>query len=467
MGSAEEEKCEDVFSHILRINKESTLKLFQGDIVENSAYSVTPCTNCLWPKLEDGRVRIPYTLSSDYSNDEKYLITEAFETFNTLTCIQFVKRSTEVDYLNIQSQSGCWSSVGKIGGAQYISLMKGGCMVKGVVQHEIQHSLGFYHEQSRSDRDQHVDVMWQYIGEENWHEFEMVENNNMELPYDHSSVMHYGRFAYSNTSGKPSLSPKPDQSVEIGQRYGLSSLDIYKIKKLYDCSECSYLLTGTGGSLDFGAAASIYSDATTCVWLVRVNRNKAYLQFDGFDALSSGSCESNFITIYDGSSRNAPILVDRVCPGWELPLLVASGSTMLVEFSRDNTISSIDFKASYGLVDCGGTFTQDNGTVTSPGFPNLYPNLADCITTIWAPPGYQIALIFTAFDVEYSVYCDYDYLLIHDGGQLDSPILGQFCSNDPIPPVTSSGNVLLLQFISDHWLNTAGYSADYHFVRSS
>lgn len=38
--------------------------------------------------------------------------------------------------------------------------------------------------------------------------------------------------------------------------------------------ECSFLVTGINGSLDFNAPMSTYSNATNCLWLVRVNRNK-------------------------------------------------------------------------------------------------------------------------------------------------------------------------------------------------
>ncbi|KAM4018153.1 astacin-like metalloendopeptidase isoform 1-T1 [Anomaloglossus baeobatrachus] len=463
----EAEEIEDVFSQILRSNKDSTAKLYHGDIVMDTSYSAVKCPYCVWQKSDDGVVKVPYSLASDYSDENKELITAALETFSTLTCIRFIERTKEKDYLDIHSGSGCWSSIGKVGGAQPLSLMSSGCMARGVVQHEINHALGFYHEQSRSDRDQHVDVMWQYIDGGDWGEFSLVDTDNMNLPYDYASVMHYGRFSYSNTSGQPSLNPTPDQSVEIGQRYGLSPLDISKVKTLYNCNICSFLLTGINGSLDLETFTSSYKDTTSCVWLVRVNRNKAFLQFDQFDVPSSAECAAYHITVYDGQSKTSPVLLDRVCGAQELPLLVASGNSLLVEFVYEVPPAAVDLKASYGLVDCGGTYTADNGTITSPCYPDLYPNLSDCITTIWAPEGYQIVLNFTTFDVEYSSSCLYDYLIINDGGRTDSPLLGRFCSNKPIPTVVSTGNVLLLQFCSDNWLNMAGYTANYHFVQSA
>ncbi|PKU30886.1 hypothetical protein llap_18810 [Limosa lapponica baueri] len=120
-------------------------------------------------------------------------IHDAMAEFETLTCINFVKRKTERDYLSIKSADGCWSNYGKVGGGQTVSVMKGGCTWKGIIQHELDHALGFLHEHSRSDRDKHVKIMWDYISPADRPDFKKFENsNNLGLPYDYSSVMHYG-----------------------------------------------------------------------------------------------------------------------------------------------------------------------------------------------------------------------------------------------------------------------------------
>lgn len=58
----------------------------------------------------------------------------------------------------------CWSYVGDDGVGQNLSI-GAGCDTKAVVQHEILHALGFYHEQSRSDRDDYVQIWWDEIEE--------------------------------------------------------------------------------------------------------------------------------------------------------------------------------------------------------------------------------------------------------------------------------------------------------------
>ena len=51
----------------------------------------------------------------------------------------------------------CWSYIGRQRSAQTISIGYR-CETKGIVIHEILHALGFYHEQSRPDRDLYIKV---------------------------------------------------------------------------------------------------------------------------------------------------------------------------------------------------------------------------------------------------------------------------------------------------------------------
>ena len=50
-----------------------------------------------------------------------------------------------------------WTDVG-----QEVSLGSG-CNQKGTIMHEIMHAIGFWHEQSRPDRNQYVEVLWENI----------------------------------------------------------------------------------------------------------------------------------------------------------------------------------------------------------------------------------------------------------------------------------------------------------------
>uniref|UniRef100_A0A8C4JA51 Metalloendopeptidase n=1 Tax=Dromaius novaehollandiae TaxID=8790 RepID=A0A8C4JA51_DRONO len=355
---------EVIFNRILKVNKDSSQLLQEGDIVPQRSRSAINCRNrhCNWPQSSDGIVRVPYVLDPTYEENHIKAIHDAMAEFEALTCINFVKRKTERDYLSIKSADGCWSNYGKVGGGQTVSVMKGGCMWKGIIQHELDHALGFLHEHSRSDRDKYVKIMWEYISLADRGDFRKFENsNNLGLPYDYSSVMHYGPHTFTNTTGKATIVPIPDESVHIGQRQGLSNLDVAKINKLYNCSRCSTILDVASGSLKSANHPRNYSDNTNCVWLIRTRSRKISLHFQAFDLQTTKGCQGDYVKVYDGASKSSAVLMDKTC-GSKIPNdIVASSNLMLVEFVTDGVDTASGFQATFTSGRCSFQIRQFRG----------------------------------------------------------------------------------------------------------
>ena len=95
--------------------------------------------------------------TSDMSTIER-----AFAQYAQKTCLKFVKRTNEQDYVSIIRGGGCYSSVGRRGGEQRLSLGRG-CVYEYIVMHELMHAAGFTHEQSRYDRDTYVRINYANI----------------------------------------------------------------------------------------------------------------------------------------------------------------------------------------------------------------------------------------------------------------------------------------------------------------
>jgi hypothetical protein len=94
--------------------------------------------------------------------DERSVIARAMLEFHRQTCIVFQPRKQEADYVHIAKGQGCSSPVGRIGGVQQVTLGPG-CVYPGIAIHEFTHVVGFWHEQSRWDRDEHVTVYFPNI----------------------------------------------------------------------------------------------------------------------------------------------------------------------------------------------------------------------------------------------------------------------------------------------------------------
>uniref|UniRef100_A0A3B5LL80 Metalloendopeptidase n=1 Tax=Xiphophorus couchianus TaxID=32473 RepID=A0A3B5LL80_9TELE len=170
----------------------------------------------------------------------KGVILRAFDQFRVKSCIDFKPRDSEVYYLNIQKLDGCWSYVGRIfSNGQDLSIGQN-CDFVAIVEHEILHALGFYHEQSRYDRDNHVQIEYSNIIAGKEHSFRKVGNQDSTThgrPYDYLSVMHYHKNAFSNGNGPTIITINQTFQDMIGQRVEMSSSDVQELNLLYTCSK--------------------------------------------------------------------------------------------------------------------------------------------------------------------------------------------------------------------------------------
>ncbi|XP_036912636.1 astacin-like metalloendopeptidase [Sturnira hondurensis] len=223
--------------------------LLEGDILRPSPFHLLSATSNKWPH-NGGVVEVPFLLSSKYDEPSRKVILQAFAEFKRSTCIRFVAYHGQRDFISIMPMSGCFSSVGRSGGMQVVSLAPS-CLQRGpgIVLHELMHVLGFWHEHSRADRDHYIRVNWNEILPGFEINFIKSRSSNMLVPYDYTSVMHYGRLAFSRR-GLPTITPLWGPSVHIGQRWNLSTSDITRVLRLYDCSPRGggFQAHGDGGS---------------------------------------------------------------------------------------------------------------------------------------------------------------------------------------------------------------------------
>jgi len=174
---------------------------------------------------------------------EMNTIEKAINEFHKNTCIRFLKRQSQFDYISIENgASGCWSSVGKVGGKQVVNLQSPGCVRKvGTPIHELMHAIGIIHQQNRDDRDRFVTIKKNNIRqgyEANFDKAKSGETSAYNIRYSYGSVMHYSATAFSK-NGQPTIEAKSATSEVMGQREGFAKTDIALINKMYKCPSSS------------------------------------------------------------------------------------------------------------------------------------------------------------------------------------------------------------------------------------
>ncbi|XP_042530933.1 meprin A subunit beta [Dipodomys spectabilis] len=283
---------------IFDINEDLGLDLFDGDINLE-----TPDRNSIigeeyrWPHT------IPYVLEDSLEMNAKGVILNAFERYRLKTCIDFKPWTGEPNYISVIKSSGCWSSVGnRRVGKQDLSI-GANCDRIATVQHEFLHALGFWHEQSRSDRDDYVSIIWDRILEGREHNFNIYDDkvsDSLNVPYDYTSVMHYSKTAFQNGTEPTIVTRISDFEDVIGQRMDFSDYDLLKLNRLYNCSSSLTFMDSCNFELE-NVCGMVQSSRDSADWQ-RVSQVSSGPENDHSNM---GQCKgSGFFMHFDSSSVN-------------------------------------------------------------------------------------------------------------------------------------------------------------------
>jgi len=108
--------------------------------------------------------------------------------------------------------------------------------------------------------------------------------------------------------------------------------------------------------------------------------------------------------------------------------------------------------------DCCGS----QGVVTSPNYPNNYPNYLNKTDTIQVEEGLIISLQFTEFNIESHSTCRYDHLTITDGD--GTTLMEKRCGSTIPADIRSTSNIVKLVFITDSTGWSTGWSLSWSAV---
>lgn len=168
--------------------------------------------------------------------------------------------------------------------------------------------------------------------------------------------------------------------------------------------------------------------------------------------------------IFEGSVYDEERLIGRYCGNNKPPIITTQTNIVTVKFTSDWSTNDEGFQFQYQLV-CGGVYTADNGTISSPNYPTPYAGDRSCEYDIVAPQGNIIVFNVLDLDIETHSVCEFDNLQIFDGFTPDNATsLGRFCGQTKPGTVTSSFNHLHIHFSSDASINGRGFQANYSFV---
>jgi len=192
----------------------------------------------LWPVV-NGVVRVPYTITNVNTQNTANINAAITESNTQLAGVVQWEPATasDVNLVNFDFDpsnltGACEAYVGMVGMTQTI----GGSIncTTTTILHEMGHTLGLYHEQSRADRNNYVNYMEQNIDKPNHDNFDIVGYSSADSGYyNYASIMEYGPFNFNKDGVSPTLETIPPGMVLGDSLPQYTTGDLDGIMRLY------------------------------------------------------------------------------------------------------------------------------------------------------------------------------------------------------------------------------------------
>jgi len=242
---------------------------------------------------------VSYYVQEDVNGGVKNLIDKAIRHVELFTNIRFVETDgSDLYALTFYSGGNCSASLGYVDEAGHSNFIyTGECNSSNAIVHEICHVLGLWHEQSRADRNDYIQVHFENTTQDSQFLIYGGTSNGFEYTeFDFNSIMLYHSYAASS-NGQPVMTKIDGSTFESNTSGQLSDLDIQGLEIMYPEVETKlYSIMGENGmyvSSELGRQPITCNRTGVGAWekfiitpvaqgkiVIQENKKKKYLTYD-------------------------------------------------------------------------------------------------------------------------------------------------------------------------------------------
>ncbi|XP_027229370.2 protein SpAN [Penaeus vannamei] len=182
---------------------------------------------------------IPFAFYDAYVN--RYKVWMAILEWKQATCINLMEVSTGYSgpHLKIQRHADdCRSFIGMVSTTGQDFYISEDCENQhGELLHLLGYAIGFWPEETRSDRNHYVQINNDNVLATVVDNFPLNSDNNYSVPFDYCSIMFHHERAFTNNGGITIATLDPLYQGVLGQRSQMSHMDKLLANTMYQCAD--------------------------------------------------------------------------------------------------------------------------------------------------------------------------------------------------------------------------------------